>query len=253
MDKFFPPMMDRPEKGISVAAFIYGVLCFFSLPFLIFLLMTGLHNNTQAMTWCDIVYHCINFCVALGLYHGYLADTFFFAGLNWKTNLKTVLLCAVAVLCFYQIAASVLTVLGQSDLAYLIQSILPATEMELFNLDANVVYTNPLFGTLCMVFLAPFATSCIYYASTFAPVCCSKPWLAYPAMALVLALPRIANAMTLWDPATEMILYFSQLPIHMVACWAYQKTDNIWTPIALHSVLNLIGCIAVLYFRFLAV
>ena len=65
--------------------------------------------------------------------------------------------------------------------------------------------------------------------------------------ALVLALPRLANALTFWVPEEEMILYFAQLPIHMLACWAYQKTDNIWTPIVLHAVVNLFGCLFFLY------
>ena len=92
-----------------------------------------------------------------------------------------------------------------------------------------------------MVF-SPVAVSCLFYATAFAPVGCRRPWLAYPVVALLIAFPRICNGMTCWNPTEELVLYLAQLPMHLLACWSYQKTDTVWAPIAVHAAANLIAC-----------
>jgi hypothetical protein len=127
-----------------------------------------------------------------------------------------------------------------------LSGMLPISTADTYCLASNVVYYNPVFGTLCMVLVAPFITCGFFYASVFSTVGYWHPLLAYPATALALALPRIASACLYWDPRGEMILYFAQLPIHMLACWAYQKTDNVWSPIILHILINLISSAMIL-------
>ena len=249
MQKLFPVMMDRPEKGSSFAALVYGIICFASFPFLILFFMQGLWDDPVIGSWCEIVYHGFNLFVIGSLYRNYLSDTLFDAQINWKKIAKTVAICAAIILGLH---ASLwrLSMVGGDRLIYAVDGMLPTSEMDILWLSSAMVINNPLFGTLCMVFVTPFVISLIYYASAFAPICCERPWLAYPVTALVLALPRVANAMTFFDPGPQIDLYLIQLPVHMIACWAYQKTDNIWTPIVLHAVVNLFGCLFFLYHSF---
>ena len=243
-------MTNRPEKGISFAAIIFGVLCFFSMPFILLLFAYELSDDGVVLSWFEIAYHIFNFVVIGSLYRSYLADSLFDAQLDWQEILKIVAICASVIVGGYFVLLQLLPLVPSDALGLVLEGILPMSEMELFLLNSSVVFFNPLFGTLCMVLVVPIVTSCIYYASTFAPICCNRPWLAYLLTALVLALPRIANASTFWAPDTQALLYFAQLPVHMVACWAYQKTDNIWTPVALHAVVNLIGSLLFLYFGY---
>lgn len=247
MQKIFPIMMDRPEKGSSFAAFFYGVVCFFSFPFLILLFMHELIGDPMVMSWFEIGYHLFNLFVMVSLYRSYLSDSVFDLQVNWKKIAETVGICAVIIFGLYFAILQLLPLFSSVEMTLLLEGMLPMSEMELFWLNSAVVYFYPLFGTLCMVLVTPVVMSCIYYASAFAPICCEHPWLAYPATALVLALPRIANAVTFWNPGDQVILYFAQLPIHMIACWAYQRTDNIWTPVVLHMVVNLASCLLFLY------
>ena len=46
----------------------------------------------------------------------------------------------------------------------------------------------------------------------------------------------------LWRGEAALVLsgYLVNLPIHLLACWSYQKTDNVWTPIFSLAATNLL-------------
>ena len=243
MKNHFPLMMNSPEKGSGFAAFVYGVACFFSVPYLILLFMFQMMDDPQVMCWVEIGYHLLNFVVILSLYRQYLADSVFEAKLYWKRIAEIVAICAILIVGFYVALLQIFPLIPGWEMYLAIDSMLPMTEMDLFWTSGAVVTALPLWGTLCMVLVTPFVTVLIYYASGFATFCRDHVWLAYVMVAVVTALPRIANAVTFWPPNEEMILYFARLPIHLLSCWAYQKTDNVWTPIALHMVMNLAACV----------
>ena len=120
---------------------------------------------------------------------------------------------------------------------------IPITEMDLFSLSGNIVCANPLFVTVCMVLLTPITTSCLYYGIGFTHAHNVHPALGYLAVAAVTAFPRLCNAVTYWNPTEQLILYLAHLPVHMIACWAYRRTDSILTPIAVHMITNLVACL----------
>ena len=242
MEKHFPLMMNSPEKGTGFAAFVYGMACFFSVPYLLLLFMHQMMYDAEVMCWVEIGYHVLNFIVVISLYRQYLADSVFEAKLDWKRNAEIVAICAIVIVGFHIALMQIFPLISGREMALVLESMLPMTEMDLFWSGTSVVVTNPLWGTLCMVLITPFVTVLIYYASGFASFCCERPWLAYLMVAVVTALPRVANAVTFWIPDEQMILYFARLPIHLLSCWTFQKTDNVWTPIALHMVMNLVAC-----------
>ena len=246
MKKLFPPMMNSPEKGAGFAVFAYGVVCFFLAPYLILLFMHEMIHKVDVMTWWEIGYHLMSFFVVISLYRQYLADSVFEARLDWKRIAEIVAICAIVIVGFYVALVQVYPLLAGRELTLALNNMLPMTEMDLFWTSGSVVASNPLWGTLCMVLVVPFVTVLIYYASGFATFCCDRPWLGYVMVAVVTALPRIANAVTLWSPADQMVLYFTRLPIHLLSCWIFQKTDNVWTPIALHMVVNLAACVMII-------
>lgn len=243
MHKYFPTMLDRPETPQIIGSVFYSVIAFFSLPFILLLFMQGSFDDPTVLSIIEIIYHVINFVVAISIFRGYLADSFINVQADTKGFRSTVQLCAAAMFVFSYIVG----VLFTSETEYILNvaafGTLPLAEMELFTLSGNLIVMNPIFGTICMVVLVPFTTSCLYYATAFAPVCNNKPWLAYIVVAAFLAFPRICNAMTYWDPTEELVLYLTQLPLHLISCWAYQKTDTIWTPIATHAAVNLLTCV----------
>ncbi len=241
MYRYFPTLMDRPEKSTSLAAVAYDVLAFFSLPFLLMIFKQGF-NSFRASATVEIIYHVINFAIAFTMFREYLRDTFDDVRLDFKRLMKTVSPCA-ALIVFISLVLN--TVFGFSDglLSLSAYGTLPLAEMDLFTLSCNVVIAYPILGTICMVVLVPVTVTCLYYAAVFAPVCYTRPILAYLVMTVFLAFPRYCNAATYWIPTEEMILYATQLPLHIIACRTYQKTDSIWAPILTIGLVNLIACV----------
>lgn len=242
MRKKLPVLMDAPETQVIGVTALYSILCFFSLPFILLLLLGGFENNLTAISWYEIVFHVVNFAVMVGLFREYLQD-----------SLDTLRICAKEVVHTIEIAVGLVVgvmlvwfaLLRLTDWGmFYIASFgtVPMSEMDLFSLSADVVCANPIFGTLCMVVLTPVTVSCIYYAVGFVPAFNVRPWLGYLVVAAAIAFPRICNAVTYWDPAQQMVSYFAHLPIQLIACWAYRRTDTIWTPIILHAITNLLAC-----------
>ena len=236
----FTTLMERPEINNSIAALVYQVVAYFSIPFLLLLLLQGGQNGIdQVAAGIELTYHVFNFFVALFIYREYLTDTFSDIRIHYRKLLKA---SAQSIELILLIALALFFSLGFGNVLAAIGS-LPLVEVDLFILPRDVIPIYPLLGTLCMVFLAPITISCLFYGSVFAPICYTRPVLAYIAMAAFLAFPRFCNASTYWDPATEWTLYFTQLPVHLLACRSYQKADSIWAPILTLSIVNGISCI----------
>lgn len=241
MYKYFPTLTERPEVNNSIAALVYQVVAYYSLPFLLLLLLQGSQDHMEIVAGVELAYHVFNFFVALFIFREYLTDTWADFRYGYQKLMKTVSLSTGMIVL---LAIVLYALFGFSrDNAFLIAyGTLPLTEVDLFMLPSNVVATYPLLGTLCLGFLTPVAISCLYYGAVFAPICYTRPLLAYLAMAVFLAFPRYCNAATFWDSEQQWILYFTQLPLHLIACWSYQKTDSIWAPILTHWIVNLLSC-----------
>lgn len=246
MQKTFPQMTDSPEGRTIANGIFYDIFCFIVVPYFMYWMVWGLNDDRNTLTTIELIYHVINFLVVVFLFWRYLADSF----LNFQIHTKECLITAIiGILIIGGWAVSVF-LLGNSvenSLANLAAfSALPLPEMELQMLASDQLYYSPLFATICLTLCVPVIVCCLYYATGFAPVCSRNSWLAYLLVALMAALPRLISALTFWDPSGELVIYLCQLPIHLVACWTYQKTDTVWTPIITLTACNLLSCLALL-------
>ena len=242
MKKLFPEMLDRPETGSIVSGVVYAVLCFWSMPFIILLFLADSLQNPSFVATAELVYHAVNGIAAVCIFRGFLKDSFLNVQADKASFFATVGVCASLML-GYSLILSLVCRFSSAPLVQLAAgSTLPLAEMEALMLSSNLVYHSPALGMLCIVFLSPIAISCLHYSVAFCPVATSKPVLAYLVLAVVLFLPRLANGMTYWNLQEEIILFFVQLPLHLIACWGFQKTDSVWTPIASLFFANLFSC-----------
>lgn len=246
MKKQFPIMLNSPPKGATFGVLVWMVFCFVLLPTWTVFFMYGLWDDLTAMSWCEIVFNGANIFIIGFLYKDYFGESVFEAKLMWREIARMVAVCAAVIVGLYLCIFEILSLFAPDWLVLMWEGMIPISVSDIYLTAGATVYGNPLFGSLCMVLVAPFITCGFFYASTFAPVCCNHPWLGYGAMALVLAIPRVGGALLYDNAAMPVALYFAQLPVHMISCWVYQKTDNVWAPIALHMLLNLIGCALIL-------
>jgi membrane protease YdiL (CAAX protease family) len=56
-------------------------------------------------------------------------------------------------------------------------------------------------------------------------------------------IPSVVDILWRGDAAFVLTGYLVHLPIHLLACWSYQKTDNVWTPLITLAVTNLLTSI----------
>lgn len=242
MHEWFPMMLDEPQPHAVGTGLAYWLFAFLLLPALVSLpLVSGLGLTDDGNEiWFEMGYHGINFVVMLLTFFTYLKDSLFTAWLNFKKVFATAAICA-AVIIVLKLVILVLSVLtGNTLFADASFGSLLTSEADLMFFSTALIPQQPLWGTLFVVLMAPVTVSCIYYGSIFAPVCTSRPKLAYVLVALVPVLARLAMVFALWSLPQQLAIFLVQIPVHLVACWSYQKTDTIWTPILTHMLSNLV-------------
>ena len=243
MSKYSVYMTDYPEKLNIYASASYGFFSFALAPCVLSFLGLGFRLSSDLQIVCQLGYYLANFLIAVLIFLPYLRESFFYVTTEPRKFIKNVSAGAALILGLAIVAVG-LGILFNSPLVAF--SMLPAAEVTLFAIPTAVIENQPFWGVLCMVLLTPFSISLLYYATGFAYTCSDNPARAYIQVILITAVPYIVNALTFWVWYEELILYLLHLPVHLIACRVYQKSDTIWAPIATHMAVNLITCI--LYF-----
>lgn len=246
MNKHFPHMYDSPESGQFVGSLSYGIVAFVVLPFTFTLFFFERNSNT-VYTILEFLYQGLNAFMMIAIFRTYLQDSWLNVSIHPKKVLGVSLGAAAVIAGLYIefAAGAARDLFDQAEIVFF--GALPMTGIELMMLPGDFALFGGIPAVLFLVVLGPITTSCLFYATAFAPVCVSgKRWLAYLSVAALLAVPRFITSFTIWGGWKELALYLAQLPIHLLACWTYQKTDTIWAPIFTHAMANLFCC-AVLY------
>lgn len=243
MSKLFPPMYDTPETSQSIAGLSCGLFSFFLLPFTLTLFFFD-WNPHQVYMGLEYLYQGINFGLMFYVFRTYLRDSWLNVSIAPR-NILGVSLGAAAVIfgiCAFYVGAGYFGLIPQANVIVL--GAMPMTGFELMMLPGDLVILGGIPAMVFLTVLGPVITACMFYSSAFAPLCGSgKRFGAYAALAILLAVPRIITSFAIWGGWKELPLYLTQLPIHLIACWTYQKTDTIWTPIFTLAIANLCSCI----------
>ena len=239
MTRLFPEMNDRPDKGMFVAVILYGFMSFILMPVIVSMLGHGVWDELTVTSWMELVYHLLNAGVAAAMFKSYLGESFFNVQLYTKRFVKTVavaslMMLTLALTFWFDLAPLLATSNWHAANAY------PINELSIAVTGGLMVQELPIFGTLLHTLAAPFAVAGIFYATGFAPLCCKKPWLGYLVVALVVAIPLALDVNWRGGAEYALLTYLLQLPIHLIACWSYQKADTIWAPITCLAIFNLV-------------
>lgn len=114
-----------------------------------------------------------------------------------------------------------------------------------FNANNTNVYTmaqdNYTLVYIGTVFLAPFTEELLYRGVLFCPLERKNRVLAYIVSASVFSLIHIVGYIGVISPINFLISFIQYLPAGICFAWAYEKSDNIWTPILMHITNNQIS------------
>lgn len=241
-------MLDQPDKYAVGGAAAYGLFSYVLIPFVLYWVSFGFNGDPNFRFVGQFAHHGINFGVALWLFREYLQDAFLTVQTETRAVVRAVARSAIVIVVYFIGLWFVLPSLNSPFGTNLLLGSLPIGEVDLLMFSVDFIYVSPILGSLVFILLTPVTTTCLYYAMGFAPVCYKKPWLAYVVVALVLAIPRVINSILFWGADQEFAIYLGQLPIHLLACRAYQKCDTVWAPIFCLITANLTACVFLAFF-----
>ena len=238
MKRIFPEMNDRPGNWMPAVLVAYWIFAFAIIPVWLPMITEGFWGSAQFNSWVDVIYHAVNAAVIVAILKEYAVESLLEVQLDPKKFVKTV---GIAVMIMVSIAPVLLVASG-----VLMGEVYPIQSMTVAAAPGVMVEQLPVIGTLCNAVFTPISVTGLIYAAGFAPMCCRRTWLGYLTLPLVLLGPVVFEIM--WRGLSDYVIptYLLQLPMHYIACWAYQKADTVWAPVTTLALFNLLVSIIIL-------
>ncbi len=238
--------LDAPSAQQVGVVLIFSALVFFSFSFIIKLMTNGAESHHDWYSWYEIVYHLVCL-VAVATMLPYLRDCWYTV-IIMKKDFLIWGSVAAGLIFAYNVLLQVLVLNTGWQIFYTYSgSSLPVLTCNLFLVNNYFIILNPIFGALLAVLVVPLTTCCIYYATVFVKGYNVRPWLGYVLVVAWTLFPRLATGLTpWWDLRSCLEQFEAQLPVHLILCWLYQKTDNIWAPIFTMGAVNLLSCLLII-------
>ena len=234
-------MTSKPETIQIFAIIPCWLWVFVLLPMFMPFLGLGLWEQWELSVWLEIGYHVANGILMLVIIFSYLKEEWFMVTTDVSHYLKHVMLTVGL------IAGAELLLLGTLFICGVniddMLECLPIVEMSVSHTPLFTVELQPIYGTIALSVFAPISICALFYCLGFAPICYHKPWLAYLCVAAITLIPPVIDILWRGDAAFVLGGYLVQLPVHLLACWSYQKTDNVWTPLLSLVITNLLASI----------
>jgi len=250
MKKLFPPTYSKPETIQIFAIIPCWIWVFILFPMFMPFVGLGLWEQVENSVWLEIVYHVANGILLLLIILSYLKDEWFMVTTQFSHYLKHIAITVGLIIGaeFVLICTSFLCGF-ETAYVYMLES-LPMAEMSVSHTPLYLIELQPIFGTIALSLFAPISICVLFYCLGFAPICYKRPWLAYLCIVIITLIPPAIDI--LWRGIAEFVLYgyLVRLPIHLLACWSYQKTDNVWTPMISLSITNLLTSVILLVLPF---
>lgn len=248
MNNLFPSMCSKPEKFHIIVLIFCWVWVFVLLPMYMPFLGLGLWDQNELSVWLDIGYHVANGLLLLCIIGGYLKEEWFMVTTAFRFYLKHIALTVGLIAGVELVLLGTLFICG-FDIANMLNN-LPVVEMTVSQTPLLLISVKPILGAMTLTVFAPISICALFYCVGFAPVCYKKPWLAYLCITVITLIPPIIDI--LWRGQADLVLsgYLVQLPIHLLACWSYQKTDNVWTPLLSLATFNLLASVVLPFIQF---
>lgn len=237
MKEMFPAMVYRPESRKIAATFLCWVFSFVVVPFLMPVALYVVPQKSIGYAWIELVFHLVNCVFMVRIHWDYLGDAWTELKVKWRECRIVIAVCAAVILAISNLLA---WALGSVHLLYAV----PVTEAQLLMFPADLMYFLPVPGFLCHVVIAPLTVSCMVYAVCFAPGASSRhPWVGYLLLVILAVVPRLASTTFSYVEMRYLLSWYAvQLPVHLICCWAFQKTDNVLVPAIILALVNMVGC-----------
>ena len=94
------------------------------------------------------------------------------------------------------------------------------------------------------VILVPVAEECLFRGLLFRGMYSQSRWAAYAVSSLCFCLPHVSAYIGSYDWAVLALCFIQYLPAGLILAWSYEKSNTIFTPILIHTIINAFGIYA---------
>lgn len=231
------PMMNVLHGGYIFTIFVFWIIPYMFLPSLGPFLGNGFWDDLNALGWIDLVCCAISGFGLIMILKEHLGDSWFDVSVAPKDYIRATLEAWILMM-LWVLASTLFGRFITGSLTY-IGNFFPVSEFTMNMVPILMLKDHPIMTTLVFSILSPFAVCGMFYAAGFAPLASRKPILGYLGVTGVLVLSEMIRHFWYKLPGFVIDEFLFQLPVHLLACRAYQKTDNLWTPIFAIGLLNL--------------
>ena len=231
-------MYSKPEKIQIFAIIPCWFWVFVLVPMFMPFIGLGLWTQWEVSVWLEIAYHVVNGVAMFLLMLSYFKEEWFMFTTDLRYYLKHIALTVGMILVTELLFLSTMFFRNLNIIDML--ECLPVVEMFNSHTPLFVIQLQPIVGTIVLSVFPPISICVLFYCLGFAPICEKKPWLAYLCIALITLIPPIIDILWRGQAAMTLSGYLVRLPVHLFACWSYQKTDNVLTPMLSLAITNLI-------------
>lgn len=207
---------------------IYLLIYFLVLPFALQITNLLLRSPLDDAEF-NFVYFAINFVCAALIFRRFLLDN----GKQALQNIPRVLFFAGAGFLLYQL------------LSLAVGMIIVYVSPDFSNVNDDsvgvMVQQNTTLMSVGLVLLVPMVEEILFRGLFFQGLYNRKPFLAYLISMLVFAALHIVGYIGEYTTLRLLLCMLQYLPAGLILAWVYVQSDSIWTPILIHTVINLIG------------
>ena len=207
---------------------IYLALQLLILPSLLYL-CNIFFNFLLSDTEINFLFFALNFTCVTVIFHRFILE-------NGKKALSSPLKVITTAISGYVV---------YTLLSYLLSTLIVSLYPEFYNVNDDYIsglVTNDfnlmIVGT---VLLVPITEEVLYRGLIFSGLYNRSRALAYIVSILAFAALHVINYIGAYSPLHLLLCFLEYLPAGFCLAWAYAKTDSIWTPILIHTLVNFIA------------
>ena len=181
----------------------------------------------------NFLYYFVNFLATLLIFHRFLSRNLAMA----RSNLLRVVLYALLGLFIYW-ASGLVT----GELTYrLMPDFVNVNDAGIAAMSRDS-YLLMAIGTVVLV---PAAEECLFRGLLFRGMYGKSRWAAYVVSALCFCLPHVSAYIGSYEWTVLALCFVQYLPAGLMLAWCYEKSNTIFTPILIHTIINAFGIYAV--------
>ncbi len=217
----------RQEK----AGWMYWFISLFLLP-IILPSVNSLLEKPLTDPWLNFVYYCLNLGVLGWLFLSLLKESLEIAGKHLPAVLVTALVCFF----LYRLCAILFGLL----ITWLEPGFSNVNDTNI----AQQLSENFFAMAVGTVILVPTAEELLHRGLVFGSLYPKNRLLAYVLSALLFAAIHVVGYVGAFPPLTLLLCFVQYLPAGLILALSYEKSGTIVTPILIHTLVNLMGLLA---------